>query len=114
MLFNSFEFLVFFPIVTFLFFALPHKYRWFHLLVASCIFYMYFIPIYIVILFATIVIDYFAGLMIEKAEGAKRKSFLILSLIANIGVLAVFKYYNFFIDNLNATGASLPYLEIIL
>lgn len=114
MLFNSFEFLVFFPIVTFLFFALPHKYRWFHLLVASCIFYMYFIPIYILILFATIIIDYFAGIMIEKAEGAKRKSYLIVSLVANIGVLAVFKYYNFFIDNINAAGASLPYLDIIL
>lgn len=114
MLFNSFEFLVFFPIVTILFFAIPQKFRWFHLLTASCIFYMYFIPIYILILFGTIVIDYIAGIVIEKASGAKRKTFLILSLVANIGVLCVFKYYNFFIDNINESGASLPYLNIIL
>ena len=44
MLFNSIEFLIFFPIVTLLFFVLPHKYRWFHLLAASCVFYMFFIP----------------------------------------------------------------------
>jgi len=100
MLFNSIEFLLFFPIVTILFFLLPHKFRWFHLLVASCIFYMYFIPIYIVILFATIIIDYFAGILIENAQGQRRKWFLVMSLVANIGVLAVFKYYNFFADNI--------------
>lgn len=114
MLFNSLEFFLFFPIVTILFFALPHKWRWLHLLIASCFFYMYFIPVYILILFATIIIDYIAGILIEKAEGARRKSFLIVSLIANIGVLAVFKYYNFFIGNINATGLSLPILSIIL
>ncbi len=66
MLFNSFQFLLFFPIVTVIYFLLPHKLRWFHLLVASCIFYMAFVPIYIVILFATIIIDYIAGIMIES------------------------------------------------
>jgi len=76
---------------------------------------MYFIPVYILILFGTIIIDYIAGLAIEKAEGKKRKVFLIISLVANIGVLAVFKYYNFFIDNINvAAGVSLPLLKIIL
>lgn len=115
MLFNSFEFLVFFPIVTFIYFLLPHKFRWLHLLIASCIFYMYFIPIYIFILFGTIVIDYIAGRLIESTEGKKRKAFLIISLIANIGVLAVFKYYNFFVDNINlVAGTSLPFLMIIL
>ena len=101
MLFNSIEFLVFFVVVTTLYFILPHKYRWFHLLAASCYFYMAFVPIYIVILAGTIVIDYFAGIWIENASGNRRKLFLTLSLIANIGVLAVFKYYNFFIDNIN-------------
>lgn len=115
MLFNSFEFLVFFPIVTIAYFLLPHKFRWLHLLIASCIFYMYFVPVYILILFATIIIDYVAGILIEKAEGGRRKTFLIMSLLANIGVLAVFKYYNFFIDNINhVTGSGLPFLKIIL
>ena len=69
MLFNSFSFLIFFPTVTILYFLIPHKYRWFFLLMASCIFYMAFIPIYILVLGLTIAIDYTAGLLIEKTEG---------------------------------------------
>ena len=53
MLFNSFDFLIFFPLITLLYFVLPHKFRWAMLLAASCIFYMYFIPKYILILFLT-------------------------------------------------------------
>src|SRR6478672_8774545 len=100
MLFNSFEFLLFFPIVTFIYFLLPHKYRWVHLLLASCIFYMYFIPVYIFILFFTIAIDYTAGIMIENADRTRKKLFLVISIIANVGVLAIFKYYNFFTGNM--------------
>ena len=102
MLFNSFAFLVFFPIVTILYFLLPHKLRWFHLLVASCIFYMAFVPIYILILFGTIIIDYIAGILIENATGPRRKWLLVMSIVANVGVLSVFKYYNFFIGNIDA------------
>lgn len=120
MLFNSIEFVFFFIIVTSLFFILPHKYRWFLLLVSSCYFYMAFVPVYILILGFTIVIDYFAGIYLEETKGAKRKWLLIVSLIANIGVLAVFKYYNFFNDNLTTLlyGAGyqnpIPYLSILL
>jgi len=103
MLFNSFEFLVFFPVVTVLYFVLPHRLRWAHLLAASCVFYMGFIPAYILILGFTIVVDYFAGILIEDAWGRRRKTYLLMSLAANIGVLAVFKYYNF----LNRTAADL-------
>ena len=120
MLFNSFDFFLFFPIVTLLYFLLPHKFRWFHLLVSSCIFYMYFIPIYILILFLTIIIDYIAGIMIENAQNAPRKWYLVMSIVANVGVLAIFKYYNFFVGNINdafhLTNASnaLPLLNIVL
>ena len=116
MLFNSLEFLLFFIIVTALFFILPHKFRWLHLLLASCYFYMAFVPIYILILAGTIVIDYYAGILIENAPQSRKKSFLLLSLIANIGVLAVFKYFNFFVDNINLISSSfkLPYLSILL
>lgn len=117
MLFNSLEFLVFFPLVTLLYFVLPARFRWFHLLAASCVFYMFFVPVYILILAFTIVIDYFAGIFIEQAEGKKKKNYLIISLFANIGVLAVFKYYNFFIDNINTvlpTSYSLLPLSILL
>ena len=115
MLFNSIEFLIFFPVVLLLFYILPHKFRWFHLLVASCIFYMFFIPVYILILFFTIIIDYFAGILIEEAT-KRKKAYLIISLVANIGVLAVFKYYNFFIENVNLLfhTDSIPLLNIIL
>jgi alginate O-acetyltransferase complex protein AlgI len=101
MLFNSFTFLVFFIVVTTLYFILPHKSRWLLLLAASCYFYMYFIPVYIFILAFTIVIDYFAGLFLERTHGEKKKIFLIASLVANIGVLAFFKYYNFLNENLS-------------
>lgn len=76
MLFNSVEFLFFFPIVTILFFISSHKYRWVILLLASCIFYAAFIPIYILVLFSTILVDYVAGLYIEKNTGYLKKDLL--------------------------------------
>lgn len=120
MLFNSFEFVFFFIAILITYFLLPHKYRWILLLSGSCYFYMAFVPVYILILGFTIVVDYIAGILIEGAEGRKRKIYLIISLIANIGVLAVFKYYNFFNDSLgsilNNIGYQnhLPYLDILL
>lgn len=120
MLFNSIQFILFFVVVTSLYFLIPHKFRWFLLLISSCYFYMAFVPIYILILGFTIVIDYWAGIWIEKSSGHKRKLFLIASLVANIGVLAVFKYYNFFNNNLTALlnhfglPNHIPYLAILL
>ncbi len=120
MLFNSLNFLVFFIVVTFLYFKLPHKYRWFLLLTSSCYFYMAFIPIYILILGFTIVIDYIAGIYLENTQGPRRKLYLIISLVANVGVLAVFKYYNFLNDNLSlllndfSLSNPIPGLAIIL
>jgi D-alanyl-lipoteichoic acid acyltransferase DltB (MBOAT superfamily) len=101
MLFNSAQFcLFFFPLVTGLYFLLPHKWRWLLLLVASCWFYMAFVPLFILILGFTIAVDYLAGLAIEGAEGRRRKAYLIASIIANVGVLAVFKYWDFLNGNL--------------
>ncbi len=120
MLFNSMEFLIFYPIVTLGYFLLAQKYRWFWLLAASCYFYMFFKPIYILILGVTIVIDYFVGVNLVKFKGKKRKWLLVASIIANVGILAVFKYYNFFVGNVNALfatagmGARLGYLNILL
>jgi alginate O-acetyltransferase complex protein AlgI len=121
MTFNSLQFLVFFMVVTLWFFSLKNQNgRVWLLLIASCYFYMSFIPEYILILGGIIVIDYLAGLQIERSEGRERKLWLILSLIANIGALGIFKYYNFFVDNLQAGGSllglhiSLPLLKMIL
>ena len=120
MLFNSFAYFVFLPVVVLLYYLLPQQWRNIMLLAASCYFYMVFIPVYILILGFTIVIDYFAGIWLEKAKGKNKKYFLIASLIANIGVLAFFKYYNFLNENLseflNALGYDnrIPFLSIIL
>lgn len=102
MLFNSIEFLIFFPIVTILFYLLPHKFRWALLLIASCVFYMWFVPQYILILLITIIIDYGAGLLMEKQHDnqRKKKQFLIISIISTCSVLFVFKYLGFFNENL--------------
>ncbi len=81
---------------------------------------MAFVPVYILILGFTIVVDYFAGILIEKESGARRKLYLSASLIANIGILAVFKYYNFISDNINHlfsflhVNTSVSYLNILL
>lgn len=107
MLFNSFQFFLFFPLVTIAYFTLPHRYRWMLLLAASCCFYMAFIPVYILILFFTITVDYVAGIAIEDAQGTRRKTFLIASIAANVGVLAFFKYFNFLNANLAGLAAVL-------
>jgi len=107
MLFNSLQFLLFFPVVTALYFALPHRGRTPLLLAASCVFYMAFVPAYIAILAFTIVVDYLAGLGIERAEGRARRWLLAASVVANVGVLAVFKYYGFLTANLTALGHAL-------
>ena len=118
MLFNSFDFFVFFPLVTLIFFLTPQKYKWLVLLIASCYFYMQFIPYYILILGSIIVIDYIAGLQIEATCDKKRKTyFLCFSIVANLMVLFIFKYYNFFLESFSAiTGnsSSIPYLKFVL
>jgi len=122
MLFNSIQFLIFFPVVTALFFALPHRYRWQLLLAASCLFYMAFIPAYILILAVTIVIDFFAGLWLGRPglSQGKRRVILVVSVVSTCLVLFIFKYFNFFNTNFyslaNFLGWNYPIgaLKIIL
>ncbi len=95
MLFNSIEFAIFFPIVVAIYFLSPQRWRVWLLLAASCFFYMAFIPVYILILLVTILIDYFAGIYLEKVEGRKRKALLWLSIISTCTVLFIFKYLAF-------------------
>lgn len=119
MLFNSLQFLLFFPVVTILYFVTPHSWRWLLLLAASCVFYMAFIPSYILILLATIVVDYTAGIIIEKTEGAKRKLALIGSIVSTCLILIVFRYLDFFTSISNDLGkffgwSSIPLLGIAI
>jgi alginate O-acetyltransferase complex protein AlgI len=102
MLFNSLQFAVFFPVVTLLYFVMPQRARVPLLLGASCLFYMAFIPKYVLILAFLIGVDYSAGILIENAHGRRRKLFLIYSLCANICILGFFKYFGFLNDNLAA------------
>src|SRR5688572_6505375 len=98
MLFNSLEFAIFFPIVVCLYFWLPQNARTVFLLIASCVFYMAFIPAYLLILAITILVDYAAGIRIEKATGTTRRAWLVTSIVATCAVLFVFKYFYFFTD----------------
>ena len=109
MVFNSIEFLVFLPIVVALFYVLPQKVRWLWLLSASCVFYMWFVPKYILILLVTIVVDYAAGLLMERYadQPRKKKAFFIISIVSTLTVLVIFKYLNFLTENLDQLCASL-------
>ncbi len=103
MLFNSFEFFIFFPLVTIAYFMIPHKCRWALLLGASYYFYMAWKPQYIILIIISTVIDYFASIMMEKQNTKKkRRMFLYLSLASNLGMLFFFKYFNFFNDSISA------------
>lgn len=101
MLFNSLAFLIFFPLTTLIYFLIPYRFRWLWLLLISAYFYMSFVPVYILILVVTIVIDFFSGRFIERSVGRSKKMFLFLSIFTNAGMLFFFKYFNFFNENLS-------------
>lgn len=117
MLFNSLEFLFFFPIVFIFYFSIPFKYRWLLLLVASYFFYMSWKAEYIILIIISTLIDYTCGILIDKTEKKNLKNiYLALSLISNFSMLFYFKYLNFFWDSasffLNQTHS--PLVEILL
>jgi alginate O-acetyltransferase complex protein AlgI len=97
MLFNSFQFFTFYIVVVALVFSVPQRFRWILLLAASTYFYMCWNPPYIVFLIFVIVVDYFCGVGMGNTDNpAMRKLLLGVSLAGNIGLLFVFKYFNFF------------------
>jgi D-alanyl-lipoteichoic acid acyltransferase DltB (MBOAT superfamily) len=103
MLFNSIEFAIFLPIVFLLYWYIANKnlrLQNIFLLFASYFFYGCWDWRYLFLLVFISVINYFIGIIIDKNEiNKKKKIWLIIGLILNIGVLGVFKYYNFFIDS---------------
>lgn len=101
MLFNSIEFLLFFPTVVTLYFLIPHRFRWLLILIASSVFYMAFVPAYILILAAIILVHYVAGLRMGRMDGKDRKLWLILSVVAALSILFTYKYFNFVSSNFN-------------
>ncbi|MCL4294548.1 MAG: MBOAT family protein [Anaerolineae bacterium] len=100
MLFNSIEFLIFFPTVVVLYFACPHRYRWALLLAASYYFYAAWKLEYIVLLIASTLISYLTAILIVKSENqVQRIALLVISLCSNLGILFAFKYFNFVNDS---------------
>jgi len=121
MLFNSFEFLLFFPIVAILYYLTTPKYRWVFLLVASYYFYMNWQPIYAILIFTSTLVTYLCALKIDSTlVQSRKKAYLTASLIINLGILFLFKYYNFFNDSifglLNDWGIrmTLPNFDLLL
>ena len=122
MLFNSIFFLlVFLPIVVFLYFILPYKFRWILLLMASFYFYASFIPKYLLLVIFILVIDYFSGILIERFKNKIGKKIVVIScILLNMGILFYYKYFNFIINSVNKffeavkTGYHFNALDIIL
>ena len=121
MLFNSFAFAVFFPLVAAAYFLLPQRWRWALLLVASYWFYMYWKAEYALLLVLSTVVDYFAALGIARASELRiRKRWLWVSMVTNLGILIGFKYFNFLNDSARALTAGLggtwpvPDLDVLL
>lgn len=119
MLFNSLPFLIFFPCIFVLYYALPFRFRKYMLLIASYYFYMCWKPEFIVLILFSTLVDYFCGLGMVRYPGRK-KWLLAVSLAMNLGLLFFFKYLNFFGETLTALcrAVSIPFsaptLSIIL
>ncbi len=94
MLFNSLAFVLFFPLALLGHFLLPARYRWMGLLVAGHVFYMSYVPWYVLLLWAAIALDFTAALGIEASKTARgRNIWLWISVTGTAGLLGVFKYY---------------------
>lgn len=118
MVFSSVFFLfVFLPIVLILYYIAPNRLQNSILLVFSLLFYMWGEPTFVFVMMLSIFLNYLAGLLIHRYEGTR--SFSTAIMITGVGLnfllIAYYKYYNFFVENINATGLShLPMREIIL
>ncbi len=92
----SAEYLVFFVIVVALFFAIPQRFRWILLLIASYFFYMWWDPKYAILIMTTTVTIYITALLMRNRPDSIRKLCVILGIAVNVGILFLFKYFNFF------------------
>ena len=115
MLFNSFEFLIFFPIVVLIYYCIPQKIRYIWLLVSSYFFYMCWNKTYAILLAVSTVVSYISGLLIKKVQcrisdqeiDTKINRLLIfeklvvaVSVLLNLGILFFYKYTGFLIDSI--------------
>lgn len=116
MVFSSILFLFrFLPIAFVAYYLTPSRFKNLTLLIASLVFYSWGEIRYFPIMVSVILVNYIAGLLIEKwrEKQGLRRTVLIVSVIFSVGFLAFFKYSNFMISNLNAlAGTAIPYLEV--
>jgi D-alanyl-lipoteichoic acid acyltransferase DltB (MBOAT superfamily) len=108
MLFNSIGYLLFLPIVLLVYFILPKKIRYLWLLAASYFFYGCWNATYALLMLASTMITYASGLAIDafrrKSRPGLAKGAVAVSFVLNLGILAYFKYGNFFLDSLRSLG----------
>ena len=119
MVFSSLLFLFrFLPIVILGYFILPRKFRNLFLLLFSLFFYAWGEPTYIVLMLFSIVVNYVGGIFVDKykARGSTKgaKTALIVSMVIDIGLLGIFKYTGFFLENVNAIMKTDLVLSIVL
>lgn len=102
MIFNSMHFLLFFPIVVLIYFIIPKRVKYIWLLVCSYYFYMSWNAKYAILIAGSTVITWAGGVLIEKASKQNiRKMCLVAVLLSNLGILFFFKYFDFFLENIN-------------
>ncbi|MDQ1255812.1 MAG: hypothetical protein QG656_406 [Candidatus Hydrogenedentes bacterium] len=121
MLFNSVQYLVFFPAVVAVYFTLPFRFRNVLLLAASYYFYMCWKMEYVLLIVASTLVDYIMALSMARAStSARRRAYLIVSIAFNLGLLFAFKYFNFFNEAFREAFAAfnlayhVPQLHILL
>lgn len=110
MLFNSLSFAIFLPVVFFLYWYLRHSLYEQNtlLLIASYLFYGWWDARFLSLIMASTIVDFILGLSIANSNSIKRKKiYLITSIVFNLGLLGIFKYYNFFLENFLELTASL-------
>src|SRR5579863_4850579 len=111
-LFNSLEFLIFLPIVLIVYYLLPHRWQNAFLVLASCVFYASWDWRFLFPLLFSTTTDYLCAARMEASvehgePQERRKKYLLISLITNLGLLGFFKYCNFFVDSVHDLGTLL-------
>lgn len=117
MVFSSLEFIFrFLPIFFLAYFATPARYRNCVLVVGSLVFYAVGEPVYVFLMIASILINYFLALRISQSPGKRRAMlFLTLAVGIDLGVLFFFKYLNFFMENIcKLVGVDAPGTDLVL
>lgn len=119
MIFHSLTFVAFFLVIVTVYWRLPHRAQNALLLVSSYVFYGWVHPWFLALIFASTVVDFWAGRGMAT-DPARKRLFLGLSLCVNLGMLGFFKYFNFFAENVQAALAvvhfnvPLPALHVVL